>query len=286
MWLPSKMLRRSLLASLVWLVGVCCAAAVAEPGVQSVPSLPASLGQWYKPANKRQVWLHTMFSLRRELQAVREYSQNGEWVLADKWAQRLDRHYRSLSEMVPEWGEELDLESLDRMQQALSTQNAGQLQPTLRRLEQSCQGCHSDYRALTAARYRGADFHGLMLKRPHQDPIALKDLMEQLSLEVNRIKIASEDGRWPAAVQGLGQLRAHLQLLQTSCQGCHGRYPLPAERILGQASQGSLDQLAQAIQQQDPKRSGRFLGQASVEVCARCHASHRTLYELNRYLFD
>ena len=35
---------------------------------------PAVLEKWYKPANKRQVWLHTMFRLRREMQAIDEYT--------------------------------------------------------------------------------------------------------------------------------------------------------------------------------------------------------------------
>ncbi len=35
---------------------------------------PAELAQWYKPENKRQVWLHNMFKLRREMQAVQFYA--------------------------------------------------------------------------------------------------------------------------------------------------------------------------------------------------------------------
>ena len=36
---------------------------------------PIELAKWYKPENKRQVWLHTMFKLRREMQAVEFYAQ-------------------------------------------------------------------------------------------------------------------------------------------------------------------------------------------------------------------
>ena len=38
---------------------------------------PSTIAQWYKPANKRQVWLHTMFRLRREMQAMGEYAAFG-----------------------------------------------------------------------------------------------------------------------------------------------------------------------------------------------------------------
>ncbi|MCK5336958.1 MAG: hypothetical protein KAQ67_12390, partial [Gammaproteobacteria bacterium] len=43
--------------------------AYAEDSVK-LDTPPASLEKWYKPANKRQVWLHTMFRLRREMQAI------------------------------------------------------------------------------------------------------------------------------------------------------------------------------------------------------------------------
>ena len=38
---------------------------------------PESLAQWYKPANKRQVWLHTLFRLRREILTVFDYTLLG-----------------------------------------------------------------------------------------------------------------------------------------------------------------------------------------------------------------
>ncbi|QFY89546.2 cytochrome c [Magnetovirga frankeli] len=280
---------KPLQVGLIWLAASLAWGTALANGPDSVAEqtsqLPDSLAQWYRPNNKRQVWLHSMFALRRELQAVSEYSQGGEWVLASKWGERLAEHYLSLAEMVPEWRDELDLANLKRMRQALAEQDSSELRPALRRLGQSCQGCHGDYRALAAARYRAADFHGLEIIPAEGEAIAFKDLMGQLSLEVNRIKIASEDARWPAAQQALGQLRGRLQLLEGACSNCHGKDPVPVERILGQASQEALGELDQALRQQDAKNSGRHLGQASVMICARCHGVHRSLYDLNRLLF-
>lgn len=49
--------------------------------ISAVKVPPSSLSQWYKPENKRQVWLHNMFKLRREMQAVEFYAQNQDPVL-------------------------------------------------------------------------------------------------------------------------------------------------------------------------------------------------------------
>ena len=73
----------------------------------SLKQPPHSLEQWYKPANKRQVWLHTMFKLRREMQAVRENAENGDKAATLKWIKRLDKHYNKIADMVPEWEKEI-----------------------------------------------------------------------------------------------------------------------------------------------------------------------------------
>ncbi len=68
----------------------------------SLDTPPASLEQWYKPANKRQVWLHTMFRLRREMQAISEYAEQNDQAGMDKWIQRLEKDYIKIADMVPE----------------------------------------------------------------------------------------------------------------------------------------------------------------------------------------
>ena len=61
--------------------------------VSMIKNPPASLAQWYKSDNKRQVWLHNMFKLRREMQAVRLYFDNNDAKHLEKWAPLLSEHY-------------------------------------------------------------------------------------------------------------------------------------------------------------------------------------------------
>ena len=62
---------------------------------------PQSLAKWYKPENKRQVWLHNMFKLRREMQAVRFYADRKDGKGLEGWVSDLGRHYLEIGEMVP-----------------------------------------------------------------------------------------------------------------------------------------------------------------------------------------
>ncbi len=260
----------------VWLSGAAGA---------SNSALPDSLGQWYKPQNKRQVWLHTMFAMRRELQAVREYAAAGDAAGMSRWAEKLSRHYRRLAEMVPEWRDEADVSLLDDLNRQVAAADFAAVRRAAERLENDCRACHREYQALAALRYRWPRFSELRIDDGHGATQDYRGHMESLSATLNRIKIASEDARWQAARAAYGELRSQLDRLADNCQVCH-RDEAPRERVLGADTTETLQQLDQALQAQDANGTGRRLGKAAVQVCARCHGVHRMLSEIQRHLFE
>jgi len=247
--------------------------------------LPDSLGQWYKPVNKRQVWLHTMFAMRRELQAVREYAEQQDAPRLAKWAAKLAGHYRKLPQMVPEWTDETDVSLIDDLERLVDTDDFSATLRATDRLERDCRSCHRQYQILAAVRYRWPRFDKLQIEDGHGGPISYRDHMQVLSATLNRIKIASEDDRWDTARASLGEFRSQLNALGDGCQACH-KESAPRERILGGDTEATLDQLGQALLAQDVKSAGRRLGKAAVHTCARCHSVHRFLSEMQRHLFD
>ncbi len=264
------------------LFSILLALAVA-PSMASDDPLPESLAQWYKPQSERQVWLHTMFSLRREMQAVEEYVDAGEYELATKWANKLSEHYLSIGKMVPEWREDLDLEALEMLAQGLSNKNPSIIAGATRDLGRNCGSCHKLYRAVAAARFRAPDFKPVKVADGQGGERDYPKTMESLSTTLNRIAIAGADERWSHAGEHLDQLGKELQHLEGSCEACH-QDSAPAERIFGEPVQREIDALAQAIQDQNSKTFGRQLGGVAVQVCARCHGVHRTLYDLTEKL--
>lgn len=254
-------------------------------GAGQLPALPPSLADWYKPRAERQVWLHLMFSLRRELQAVEEYAVAGEPALTGKWAERLLGHYAEIAERVPEWSDELDREAADALRDAVRSGDLPGVLRAARKVGQSCDGCHREYRSLAAARFRSPDFSGLRLPDAVGGEIRYVDAMQSLSIELNRIKIASEDGRWDGATAAHEGLAAGLERLGHGCSACHDD-TLPRERFLGAETGRALGELRDAIAAHDARATGRLLGEAAVKVCARCHAVHRTLADLRDAVFD
>ena len=97
---------------------------------------PVSLAQWYKPENERQEWLHTMFKLRREIQAVELYASNSNEIELQKWVRQLNEHYLKIGDMVPEWSKKLDLEALSRLQKNAQEHNYQAISQLLDNLKQ------------------------------------------------------------------------------------------------------------------------------------------------------
>ncbi len=253
---------------------------VREPAV-----LPDTLAQWYKPQNQRQVWLHTMFAMRREVQAVERYAAGGDLERMRAWSRRLLEHYRRIPEMVPEWRDELDLERAERLQAAAENGDATAVLRSMQGLGRTCRSCHHEYRALAAARFRSPDFSDLSFDDGRGGRRSHAKQMETLSRATNGVKIALEDGLWADSLSSLEDLRGGLKQLGESCGRCHAD-AAPQERILGAASRATLDRLEAALREADVRNAEASLGETAVIICARCHGVHRTLYDLRESLFS
>ena len=110
--------------------------------------------------------------------------------------------------------------------------------------------------------------------------------MEDLSASVNRILIALDDGYKSRALHVSKTLSKQLQNLGDSCNACHEKDAYPRERILGNATQKNLKQLQLNISEGRVKDSQELMGKIAVTVCARCHNTHRIVYDLRDALIS
>jgi cytochrome c553 len=274
----------SFVTMLSLLVGLAQPAAFAADDEVKISLPPASLGQWYKPANKRQVWLHTMFSLRRAMQAVSEYAALEDREHLQAWVVKLVKKYRSIGDMVPEWQDELELEWVDKLVAAAAAMDAATVQRAQRKIAVSCTGCHREYRAVVAMLYRSPDFGKVLV----EDSETLEELpypkfMNGLSYSLNRIKIAFGDGRPDAALDALGQLQTRLADLGEGCAACH-KDGGQRDWILGESAEKRFQELQAAISDKRQRDGMMTLGGLAVEVCARCHGIHRTLADMRGFI--
>ena len=261
----------------------CLVPAYAEPMV-SLKQPPASLEQWYKPANKRQVWLHTMFRLRREMQAIAEYAEQKNPEAMEKWIKRLDKDYNKIADMVPEWENEIKPKLLPELEMFAEKGDMSRVGKTLKMIRRTCDDCHTYYAPLVTAIYRSPHYDNIRLKGMNGETQSFEDNMDDLSDSVNQILIALDDGHQSVALKSASTLADQLQNLGESCSSCHKDDEYPRERILGKATQQRFEELQVNISEGRVKDSQKLMGEIAVTVCARCHNTHRIIYDLRNAL--
>lgn len=233
-----------------------------------VKTPPEEIAQWYKPQSKRHVWLHNMFKLRREMQAVQFYAESEEDELLKKWSTNLSKHYLKIAEMVPTWKNKLDIQSMTLLTNQAAHSDYQGVTSSIEKLQQNCDSCHADYQSITALLYRSGDFSSIEV----EPNVPFNTHMQMLTQQVNQIKIASDDGNTDLALASLNGLKQEMHKLGEVCADCHKgnskNYP-------DDAMNATLLSLEKHLKTGTAKQKGRDLGMLAVQACARCHGTHR-----------
>lgn len=270
-------------------VAISTPASISVESLVSLKNPPVSLEEWYKPANKRQVWLHTMFRLRREMQAISDYAKQPDSITDNKvtmlkWFKRLDKDYNKIAEMVPEWQDAIKPKLLPDLEMFIEEGDMTRVGKTLKMIQRTCDDCHTYYQPLVTAIYRSPYYDDLAIKSSAANlkgkTQSFDDNMDQLSKSVNRVLIALDDGHNAVAQQSARMLSEQLQDLGGTCSSCHKDDEYPRERILGVATQQRFEQLYKNINAGQVKDSQKMMGEIAVTVCARCHNTHRIVSDL------
>ncbi|MEE9491869.1 MAG: hypothetical protein V3W04_00625 [Gammaproteobacteria bacterium] len=245
---------------------------------------PDSLKQWYKPASKRNVWQHTMFSLRRELQAIESYAMKDDWSHVKKWADRFREHYSKIPEMVPEWEYDIDLKESKNLQQAVFDQDHRKLKKAIKNLRKSCKTCHWDYRSTAALQNRAPDFTSHEIIDEQGKVYSYAEYMRELMFYLNTVVIANADKRYETALQGLESLRSGIHQLGESCIDCHEKSPEAREYYLGEKTLTMISTLQSSLEKHETETIGRQIGGLAVHACAKCHGVHRISADMRTLL--
>jgi cytochrome c556 len=252
-----------------------------EDQASLIKTPPVSLAQWYQPENKRQVWLHNMFKLRREMQAVEYYADNKDAEHLEKWVTRLNEHYLEIAEMVPEWDKKLDRETMTSIQQSASSNRYQDVSLAVDKLNESCKSCHTDFRTITATMYRAPDFSSTEINPTTTYKAHMKELIKQ----VNQIKIASEDGMKEIALSSLSDLTKGMKVLGETCSNstCHKN---DTKSYPDNTMTKTITNLEQSLKTGTLKEQGKELGTLAVLACARCHGTHRIAFDTRERLLN
>jgi cytochrome c556 len=245
--------------------------------VTVVKTPPTELALWYKPENKRQVWLHNMFKLRREMQAVEFYAQTKDAEHLKQWTEQLNKHYDKIADMVPAWKNKLTQETMSELKKHSEAGRFSSVLVQHKILQKNCNSCHDDFQAITALTYRSPDFSNIQVT----SELSFSAHMDTLTRQVNQIKISAQDGNKALALKSLADLTNSMETLGGSCVDCHknNRQIYPSEMM-----KKTLKSLEVSLDSGTAKQQGRDLGTLAVLACARCHGTHRIAFGAKQQL--
>ena len=182
--------------------------------------------------------------------------------------------------MVPEWEKEIKPRLIDELEMFAKKGDYSRIGKTLKMIERTCEDCHTTYQPLVTAMYRSPSYDDIKVDDINGAEQSFGDNMEDLSASVNRILIALDDGYKSRALHVSKILSTQLNNLGDSCKDCHKEDVYPRERILGEATQKNFEKLQVNISEGRVKDSQKLMGEIAVTVCARCHNTHRIVYDL------
>ena len=250
----------------------------------TISKAPASIKQWYQPTNKEQVWLNTMYNLRRQMQAIGEYAAYEDKKHLVAWSKRFSKDYNAIGKMVPEWADELETKWVTKLVKAAQKGDFKTVTDTQQKIAKTCSGCHKEYRATTAVQYRAPDFDQLRIEDGEtMEELSIKQSMRGLGLTLERMKIAFEDERPDVASDSFELFNLRLEDLTTSCSSCHKtdkqrQYLFSTDTIL------QVEKLGKLIEAKKLKEGHKLLSKIEKEVCTTCHSIHRTLADVSEFI--
>lgn len=235
---------------------------------------PDSLSQWYPPQSEGPEWRLLMGRLGRAMQATADYNAQENREQLVKWANRLAENYRRIGEMVPEWADELDTEWMRRLLDASAAGDFSTVGSALHRLGTTCSSCHREYRAAVAILYNVPDYRLVMVENGESmEETPYPKAMGRLGTNVQRIRVAIEDGRFDTAKEEIGKLDGGMKDLANSCSVCHTDDA--RGRIFGTPMQQARAGFDNAVKESDPKGATESLGRLTAAACGTCHSIHR-----------
>ena len=154
--------------------------------------------------------------------------------------------------MVPSWNNKIDLSLVTAIKNSNEHGSFDKITAQLKQLTANCQSCHDDYRSVVATLYRAPNFTNITLN----GDIKLTDHMNNLSRQINLIKIATTDGLPTVAQAAFTQLSHSMEQLGKICLNCHKNSP---QAYPSMAMTQTLVKLEQTLQHEDQKQQGQQL---------------------------
>jgi len=241
---------------------------------------PPELSNYYPPKSEKMEFVELMHALSVSMTGVVVNVREKDWENAKKWAERLQRNYLKIGEMVSKWDKLLKKKEMDALVNGVKDKNRSAVMINLQTVEKSCVQCHKNYKLSAKVKFHSPDFTGMKL----EDPVSgmkyfIEDYMKAMADDMKRLKVYSIDRKKDKARKSGFNFIRRFEGLTQMCGECHtGKKS--EDVYFGIDVEKRITALREAIVNVDVIRIKRNLNWLSENNCGKCHNVHEIPYLL------
>ncbi|NPA16964.1 MAG: cytochrome c [Aquificae bacterium] len=241
---------------------------------------PPELSNYYPPKSGKMEFLELMHTLSVSMTGVVVNVREKDWENAKKWAERLQRNYLRIGEMVGKWDKLLKKKEMEAVVRAVKEKNPSAVRMNLQTVGKSCVQCHKNYKLSAKVKFHSPDFTGMKLEDPVSGmKYSIEDYMKAMTDDMKRLKVYSIDGKKDRARRAGFNFIKRFEGLTQMCGECHtGKKS--EDVYFGIDVEKRVTALREAVVNVDVIRIKRNLNWLSENNCGKCHNVHETPYLL------
>lgn len=249
----------------------------------SIQPPPSSMDKYYSERGKISEWIEQMRKISKAFGATQISSDQKEWQEALEHAQAFSKAYKKASEMVPEWKDLFDLESLELFVAATQSQDIENIKTFSSKVGKTCGQCHRKHNISVWIRYHWPSTNTIKVLDPiDEQEINYDKFMHRLSSSFKNIEIFFEQDKYNESWKSIDNFSKRLRALRSACSKCHvtewtKNSTTVKDYFVGEDMVDALQEIKKTFASGTPDKK-LFLEKMehiSMESCKMCHLIHQ-----------
>ena len=177
---------------------------------------------------------------------------------------------------MPEWENKYRLEPVERLGNALQSEEQEKVMTAFAEVGRVCMSCHIETMAKVQQKYYWMDFREIKATDPlTSEEVNFPTFKQFLNASFFGIGVDLQEGQIENALRQFERFKARFQTLKDTCEDCHGT----SERkyYVDESVQDVISNLGQALEDPsslDPGQVQGLMMSIGMESCGKCHLVH------------
>lgn len=231
-----------------------------------------------------------MQSLSTAFSAIFVNLEKGNWPLAEKNAELFFKSYEKASKMIPEWKEEFDLKSAERLEKSIRAKGFEEIKKTSDSIGKTCSRCHLKNNNRVWVRYHWPSTETIKVLDPlDEEEVSYEVFMEKLSASLRGISANFEQDDIQQSWRALNGFSKRIKSLRSVCSKCHitewtKNSASVKDFFVGEDIINTLQEIKKEFATGEPSEENfrKNINYINKRSCKMCHLVHQPAAAIQR----